>query len=151
MITVIQGNVWDYHAKGHWITVTTNCNIKANGHAVMGKGIALQAKQKFPHLPEMVGKIIKEKKHSFGVFPNERVITFPTKVNWFEESSIELISRSFAQLLIVVNTWECFKNRLKPVYCVKFGCSNGRLNWDIQVKPLLDPFVNETEFVFVDR
>jgi len=114
----------------------------------MGKGIALQAKQRFPKLPELVGSIIQQHKHSFGVFPVERIITFPTKVNWYEESKLDLIAASFAQLIIVANTM--LPDRLRPIYCVKFGCSNGRLDWETQVKPILEPFVNPAEFVFVD-
>lgn len=146
MIKVIQGDIWDYHKKGHFITVTTNCNKKANGQVVMGKGIALQAKQRFPDIPRKLGEVTDLR--SVVVFPEERIITFPTKINWYENSTIELISSSFAQLIIVVSTM--LPERMKPVYCVKFGCSNGRLNWETQVRPVLEPFVDENEFIFID-
>jgi len=148
MIEVIKGNIWDYHSKGHFITVTTNCNLKSNGDAVMGKGIALQAKNRFPDLPKLVGQVIKQHGHSFCAFPVERIITVPTKVNWYEESSLELIAASFAQLIIVAHTM--LPDRLRPIYCVKFGCSNGHRDWETEVMPLLEPFIDPSEFVFVD-
>ena len=147
MITVIQGNIWDYHAQGHYITVTTNCNRKANGHVVMGKGIALEAKQRFPDIPRKLGEV--SDLRSVVVFPDERIITFPTKMNWYENSTIELISSSFAQLIIAAE--RLLPLRKKPIYCVKFGCANGRLSWEKDVRPFLEPFIDEKEFVFVDR
>jgi len=147
MIKVIQGNIWDHHAKGHYITITVNCNIKTNGHAVMGAGIALEVKQRFPDLPRKLGEV--KERRAVVVFPEERIITFPTKINWYESSTVELISSSLAQLIIVSNTM--IPDLKKPIYCVKFGCSNGRLSWEKDVRPAIEPFINEADFVFVDR
>jgi len=38
------GNIWNYYNKGNWIVITTNGTIKKNGEAVMGRGVALEAK-----------------------------------------------------------------------------------------------------------
>jgi len=56
----ITGDIWDFYEKGFWIVITTNGNVKDNGEAVMGKGIALQARQRYPLLPSMLGKGILE-------------------------------------------------------------------------------------------
>ena len=51
----VVGDIWDYHAKGHWVGITTNAVTKENGEAVMGRGIALQAAQRFPLLARQLG------------------------------------------------------------------------------------------------
>lgn len=54
----VTGNIWDYHEKGYWIVITTNGTVKANGEAVMGRGVALQAKRKYQGLPWRLGQEI---------------------------------------------------------------------------------------------
>ena len=45
----IVGDIWDYCGKtGYMIGITTNGEIRKDGKAVMGKVIALQAKERFP-------------------------------------------------------------------------------------------------------
>ena len=42
----VTGNIWDYPAD--IVCITTNGSTTRNGSAVMGKGIALQAKERYP-------------------------------------------------------------------------------------------------------
>ena len=54
----ITGDIWDYHKQGHWIVITTNGTVKSNGEAVMGRGIALQARAKFIQHPDLREKLL---------------------------------------------------------------------------------------------
>lgn len=94
----VKGNLWDFHNRGRtsWIVITNNGNRKGNGEAVMGAGLALQAKKKFPQLPMWLGNRIKDfgnQVYFFGGI-DINIVTFPTKENWWESSSVDIIRRS---------------------------------------------------------
>ena len=122
----IRGNIFDQKCDA--ICITTNGIIKKNGEAVMGAGIALQAKIKYPQLPKLLAeKIAQEgnKVYSFKFDNDDRtIITFPTKNHWKDDSDIELIKRSLLQLV-----WMTTRNKWERVCLPRPGCSNGRLNW----------------------
>ena len=50
------GDAWEL-SKDHFLCITTNGEVKINGQAVMGKGIAKEAANRFPELPEAFGRI----------------------------------------------------------------------------------------------
>jgi len=154
----ITGDIWDYHKKGHWIVITTNGNVKASGEAVMGKGIALQAKQKFPSLPQDLGKAIIFKGNKLWSWPEFRLITFPTKHNWRDKSDLLLIEKSTQELVSWLNSArDFFANQLKlemeecktKLYIVRPGCNSGGLDWK-NVKPILEKYLDD-RFVVVER
>lgn len=64
------------------ICVTTNAMTRYNGNAIMGKGVALEARNRFPFIERTLGKLLRTKgnhTHHIGFFDNYHVITFPTK------------------------------------------------------------------------
>jgi len=140
----ITGNIWDYHEKGHWIVITTNGNVKANGEAVMGKGIALQAKQRYPDIPKELGEAITNVGNAVYACEGHRIVCFPTKHNWWEKASLELIEESYKQLVQFVSVMV-----LEGIYLVRPGCSNGQLDWK-DVKPILEKYLDD-RFVVVER
>ena len=85
------GNIWDYRETGY-IVIPTNGIIKTNGENVMGRGLALQAKNKYPDFPRALGNFLKKKGNTVGFFtPN--LITFPVKHKWYEKADLELIEK----------------------------------------------------------
>ena len=142
----IKGNIWDYHKKGFWIIVPTNGVVKTNGEAVMGRGLALQAKQRFPDLPTELGERIKEYGNVVFTFYNYHVITFPVKQGWWTRASIGLIEKSCSSLKKI------FKYNLTgiptPVYLPKVGCGNGKLDWK-DAKPILEKYL-DSRFIVCD-
>jgi len=78
----VKGNIWDFHRVGYWVIIPTNGNIKKNGEAVMGKGLALEAKKKFPRLPKQLAERLESYGDSVHIFAEYRIVTFPTKKNW---------------------------------------------------------------------
>ncbi|KKM62642.1 hypothetical protein LCGC14_1519630 [marine sediment metagenome] len=137
----VRGNLWDYHDKGCWIAITTNGNVKANGHAVMGRGVALEAARRFPTTPYIVGKYLKE----LGNIPirlGDKMYTFPTKHNWWDKSDLVLIENSARSLADMVD-----RSGTKEIYLPRPGCGNGQLDWE-DVKPILEKYLDD-KFIVV--
>ena len=135
----VKGDIWDYHDKGHWIVIPTNGSIREDGACVMGRGVALQAKQRFPNLPHQLGELIRERGNRLFAFPKYRIITYPVKHNWREKADIVLIEKSCQSLA----------QSSGPEFCmVRPGCGNGRLNWK-DVKPILEKYLDD-RFVVVN-
>ena len=68
------------------ICITTNGTVKSNGHAVMGKGLALQATQRWPSISKTLGSKITIQGHKVLVISpwidlenSYAVVSFPTK------------------------------------------------------------------------
>jgi len=141
----VKGNIWDYHKKGHWIVITTNGTIKANGEAVMGRGIALQAKQRFSGLPLMLGRKTSKYGNVPYILPEFRLVTLPVKHNWWEQADVRLIADEIAQL---GRAWTLWDNKLS-LYLVRPGCGNGRLDWK-DVKPVLEKYLDD-RFIVVEK
>lgn len=131
------GNLWTYPADA--IIITTNGFVKKNGEAVMGRGCALEASQRFPWLPEELGRRINRYGNiPFGFFYDENsLLTMPVKHNWWEKADIELIKKSAAHLNLMTDLYQ-FKNIVMP----QPGCGNGQLSWQ-KVKPILDNILDD--------
>ena len=56
MLKEVKGNIWKAYENGDWVAITTNCVVNKNHHAIMGAGIAKQAKDRFPQLPKLLGQ-----------------------------------------------------------------------------------------------
>ena len=98
-----KGSMWNADATHY--CVTTNGIIKSNGELVMGAGIALQAKQRFPELPRLFAKHVKARgntpcaiRHASGKY----YVSFPTKNDFRNPSDLELIIKSACQCVIGV-------------------------------------------------
>ena len=143
----IQGNIWDYHDKAKWIVITTNGSVRKNGEAVMGRGVALQAKQRYPDLPKLLGEMIKKEGNRVHYEWHRGLIFFPTKHNWWEKSDLELIEESTQRLV------KLFDSQVlgcpPSIYMVRPGCHNGKLDWG-DVKPILEKYLDD-RFTVVER
>lgn len=130
----IFGNAWDLYLNYTYLAITTNGFVKMNGEAVMGRGIALQIKLRYPDMPMILGYLIKTNgnivQHLVSNF-----ISFPVKHKWFEVADIELIKRSCKQLMELLQPNEtCLLPR--P------GCGNGKLDWSY-VKPIIQDLLDD--------
>lgn len=141
------GDVWDYYDKGHWIVITTN-GIVEDGRAVMGKGIALEAKQRHPELPAELGRLILCYGNTPNVFRELRLLTFPTKYHWREKSSLSLIEESCMCLINGIKRLDKLQY-VSRFYMPRPGCGNGRLDWE-DVKPTLEKYLDD-RFIVVER
>lgn len=134
----VQGDIWDYHKQGHWIVITTNGFVKKNGECVMGRGVAAQAKSRFPDLPSLLGTWIKESGNQTALFGGYRIATFPVKHNWWEKASLSLVEASCVRLVNLVD----LAHLEPPIYLVRPGCGNGQLDWQ-DVKPILEKYLDD--------
>jgi len=80
------GNIWDHIDEYDAIVITTNGFVKNNGEAVMGRGIALEAKERYPELPRWLGTALTIKGNRLHRFTVRRdngtifyIITMPVK------------------------------------------------------------------------
>lgn len=133
------GDIWEYYDKGYYIVVPTNIGWNRLGENIMGRGVAHQAAQKFPELPQRYGKICKEWEENTTVvlFQDMRLILFPVKrlnskfpyLSWKNSASITLVEKSLIELLKVVHS-EILEtnNPLIKIALPLVGCGNGKLD-----------------------
>ena len=94
-----KGDMWDAWDSADLFLITTNGAIKRNGALVMGKGIALQAKQRFPGIDMALGKQVSEKYGEYFLlvspdFPRKKFGCFQVKYDWQTKASLNLIEKS---------------------------------------------------------
>jgi hypothetical protein len=123
--------------------ITTNGCVTNSGKAVMGHGIALQAKNRMSKLPKLLGFHINTYGNWVLYFKEYNLFTFPVKHNWWEKADLQLIRQSAEQLLDHVN-----EKGFKKVWMVRPGCGNGRLKWE-NVKPVIE-FLDD-RFIVVEK
>ena len=150
------GDLWEVAValKADAIVITTNGFVKKNGEAVMGRGVAHQAKTRWPNLPFILGVHLAQGGNQ--VYPlchayspaGPWIISFPVKHNWWERADPELIRVSAAQLLSMTEQpYYAFKTVVLP----RPGCNNGRLVWEAVVRPIIAPILDDDRFVVVNN
>lgn len=145
MIREVVGDLWDYPASVY--VIPTNGFVKKGNprRAVMGAGLALQAATRYPNLPEVLGRcILGRGNHVYGIAHN--IVAFPTKNDWRDDASLELIEQSARELKELAD-----KIGWPIVAMPRVGCGLGGLRWG-HVKPVLEAvFGDDNRFVVVDR
>jgi len=146
----IEGDIWDYHEENNWIVITTNGTLKNDGSLVMGKGIALQAVERFPQLPSLLGCYVKDYGNHVLPVMQYKIITFPVKNDWRKVADTKLIVRSCIEIVYICDIqWHYMFKQLSKVYLPRPGCGVGGLNWE-EVKPICEKYLDE-RFVVVNR
>lgn len=144
MIEII-GDIWE-QKNADVICIPTNGIVTWRGHNVMGKGLAKEARLKFPLLPEVLGGMIKGHGNTINVLTqfkvgNALLVSFPTKHDWRDNSNLELIEQS-AKILKSLADF----NKWKKVVLPKVGCGQGNLKWTI-VNPILEQYFDDRFFI----
>lgn len=143
MYKEIRDNIWNFLDDVKLIT--TNGNIKRDGTSVMGKGIALEASKKFRDLPSMYANHIRKNNISCAYYPSYKLILFPTKYNYWQNSNLILIRKSMEETLKI-----CKNNNIERVVMPKVGCGNGLLYWNSVKRTIEDILMSkDIEFVIV--
>lgn len=138
----INGNIWNYLSKG-FVVVPTNGTVKKNGEAVMGRGLALQLKQRYPYFPRRLGSVISIEGNKLFRFFEPNVVSFPVKHNWWEKADILLLEESAKKLHSI-----CVSDMKTNFYIPHVGCDNGGLDWK-DVKPILGKHLGELDNVVI--
>ena len=127
-------NIWELMHEFDAICVTTNGIVKSDGKAVMGKGIALQARNLFPGIDVALAGHLKLWGNIPAIIWHDamcKIVSFPTKNDWKDKSSLELIDQSAFLLSHMIEGYGWTK-----VAMTKPGCGNGGLNW-ADVEPII--------------
>lgn len=132
MISLTQGNLLEADAEALVNTVNTK--------GIMGKGIALMFKERFPENFEAYSRACKRGEVSIGrmfvtkrenLFGPQWIINFPTKTHWRVNTRLAWIEEGLKDLVQVIE-----HNRIRSIAVPSLGCGNGGLDW-VAVRPLI--------------
>ena len=143
----VKGNLWTLPADV--ICITTNGFVKKNGDAVMGRGCALEAVEKFPMIQKQLGhKITTYGNHVHHLIssPSCDLLSFPVKHNWFDKADLDLIEQSCQEIVTwVYDQWDMTHSGKQPIRFIAIprpGCGNGQLEWK-DVKPICEEYLDD--------
>lgn len=130
------------YIKGNLLSAKTDSIVNTvNTVGVMGKGIALQFKEKFPENYRAYKKACQNNEVKIGqmfVFKEQTlngdiyIINFPTKTEWYKKSTYEYIESGLIDLKNVID-----KHNIKSISIPPLGCGNGGLKWE-KVKKIIE-------------
>lgn len=143
MIEYIEGNIFNSPAQ---VIVNT-----VNTVGVMGKGLALSFKKRYPQMFEAYKRACDKHQLTIGKLmlfyaPDHWILMFPTKENWRNPSKLEYLE---AGLHKFVNTYA--EKGITSIAFPKLGCGNGELFWS-DVKPVMEKYLKQlpiTVYVYV--
>lgn len=119
-----------------------------NTVGVMGKGIALQFKERFPQNFKVYADACKRGTFKIGqllvvressINGEQLIINFPTKVEWFKKSQYSYIEEGLRELIKLIKEYN-----VKSIAIPPLGCGNGGLKWE-KVKPIMESYLSELE------
>lgn len=146
----VTGNIWELAKPRDGIVITTNGTVKANGEAVMGRGIAKQAVMLYPPVARILGDNLRGSGNTVGFLRYEhspKWISFPVKHNWWEKADLELIRQSATNLFDLVDENFYYDENddaavAWTIWVPRPGCGNGGLKWS-DVKPVIEPIFDD--------
>jgi O-acetyl-ADP-ribose deacetylase (regulator of RNase III) len=137
MLRFTTGNILESSAEALVNTVNTI--------GVMGKGIALQFKQAFPHNYNVyrqaclngqlkTGQLLTVKDNDL-LLGERLIINFPTKSHWKMPSRYEYVESGLVALVAYLK-----ENPVKSLAMPALGCGNGGLIWN-KVRPMIEQYL----------
>ena len=123
-----------------------------NTVGIMGKGIALMFKERFPENFKAYEAACKAGQVEVGkmfVTPGVEldgprwIINFPTKQDWRKPTKLEWVHSGLAALKDVIR-----EKHIKSVALPPLGCGNGGLDWEV-VRPIIEDALRDLEGVEV--
>lgn len=132
MIQYIEGNIFESPAQ---VIVNT-----VNTVGVMGKGLALSFKQRYPEMFKRYRSACEKNQLTIGKLmlvyePDHWILLFPTKESWRKPSKLEYLEKG---LMKFANTYA--DKNITSIAFPRLGCGNGELSWD-DVKPLMEKYL----------
>lgn len=134
MITYVQGGFFTSPA-----TVLVNT---VNTVGIMGKGIAREFKAIYPEMFEIYRSACERGEFTIGTLQfyrseHKSVLNFPTKRHWKAKSQLPDIE---AGVKTFVEQYE--ELGIGSIAFPPLGCGNGGLDWEGQVRPLMETYLN---------
>ena len=141
------GDLWELRSQtGGWVVITTNTTLRRDGSAVMGAGLAKDAADRYPALDVRLGKHIKM--FHDKLYIERPLICLPTKRDWRNDSRLIWIERGCHELADLGRVLKDVGN-IEPIYLPKLGCGLGGLNWEREVRPVMDAILDDNRFILV--
>lgn len=136
MLRYYEGTV--FNTKADVLVNTVNC------FGVMGAGIALEFKLRYPEMFIKYEEMCKNNEYKVGrprlyKGENTSILNFPTKNHWRAPSKIEWIEEG---LKYFAENYK--KANIKSIAFPKLGTNNGGLSWEI-VKPLMEKYLGNLQ------
>jgi len=148
MVKVLHGKTI-FESDAQTLVNTINCV------GVMGKGIALEFKNRYPAMFDKYKSFCDKGVFKPGVLwiykaeDGKWVLNFPTKVDWRNPSKIEYIEEGLKKF---VEIWE--EKGIKSIAFPLLGCSNGGLDPD-EVIPIMKKYLEQCDglkaYIYDDR
>src|SRR5260221_554562 len=100
------------------VLITTNSTIKNDGSLVMGRGAALEIKNRWPGMPRIFGQAIQSREYNIVIphrvtdenfRPGPWLGAFQVKYHWAEDASLDLIARSVFKLKEIAQIFPAMK------------------------------------------
>lgn len=137
MIYYIKGNMFDSPAQ---VLVNT-----VNTEGVMGKGLALTFKKVYPDMFINYKKFCDNNDLIIGKLylyktKGKWILNFPTKTTWRKPSKIEYIEEGLKKFVLTYK-----EKNIKSIAFPMLGCGNGGLDFENDVKPLMDKYLSTLE------
>jgi hypothetical protein len=138
----LTGDIWDYLGTAI-IVITTNGSLTKDGRAVLGRGCARQAGDRFPELTYKLGALIKAQGNHVQLI-DEGLVAFPVEDSAWSHPDLRLIARSAGELrqLADCRGWHA-------VVIPRPGCGGGGLAWQ-DVRPMLTDCLDD-RFTIMER
>ncbi len=135
MITYVVGDLFQSPAR---VLVNT-----VNTVGIMGKGIAKDFKKIYPEMFEKYQVLCEKKQFDIGQLwlyktDHKWILNFPTKKHWRHPSKVEYIE---AGLKKIIASYE--EKGITSISFPMLGCGNGELDWESQVRPLMESYLNK--------
>lgn len=138
----LTGNIWD-HLGTAVIAITASGSVTRDGRAVLGRGCARQAGERFPDLALQLGTLIREQGNHVHKLGNG-LVSFPVEESAWSLPDLRLIARSAGELKELASC-EGWRNIIVP----RPGCGGGGLAWPEVRSILLEQF--DDRFLIIDR
>jgi len=131
----MQVDIWSYQGQAV-IAITTNGSLTLDGRAIMGKGVAKQAAERFPELRHQLGRLLQVRgNHVHEIMPG--LVSFPVEETPYSLPELRLIRRSAEELRLLAD--QCGWTQ---VLVPRPGCGGGGMRWQ-EVQPVLEEFFDD--------
>ena len=131
-----------FNTKADWLVNTVNCV------GVMGAGVALECKYRYPGLFEAYQKQCESGALSPGRLwcyrdSSPKILCFPTKADWKHPSRIDYIKSGLEKIAVTYKEKLADKDERVSIAMPHLGCSHGGLQWEEQVEPLVIEYLSD--------
>ncbi|WP_281185023.1 ADP-ribose-binding protein [Trichlorobacter lovleyi] len=131
----MQVDIWSYQGQAV-IAITTNGSLTRDGRAIMGKGVAKQAAERFPELRHQLGRLLQVRgNHVHEIMLG--LVSFPVEETPYSLPELRLIRRSAEELRLLAD--QCGWTQ---VLVPRPGCGGGGMPWQ-EVRPLLEELFDD--------